>query len=418
MIMFSATVFATNVQLNGEVIDFTDENGNKVEAQIINNRTMVPLRKIFELLGCKVDWEASTQTITATKENKKIVLQINNKLAKKIIDGVTTEIQLDSAPVIVNDRTLVPLRFIAESLNKQVGWDAANGTAIIIDYTYFENQLKTSAPALYYFLKDEFGASKNASVVVTRKYVDSDNSKNSNTATITANISENKNTTVTQNSKISFAGSNPLMQDIISEKWNNVELNATYAKENVSYNTSGVMATMIGASGTPTYAALNLGGSGLSELEDLFRNWINIEEKYLNVSTFSAVKSDFNKLCDLVNSNNSTENVEGGTKYTWNFNTVDLKYGNAKLTYFDLTKFDNMIFDNTYSRAYSLINKKVFNYDVKLDELLYDTNSIKLSGRISVVVNGDTLLGTDADVTYRATDDYLESFEYNVKINM
>ena len=38
------------VQINGQIIDFTDSNGNKVEAQTINSRTMVPLRKIFEIL--------------------------------------------------------------------------------------------------------------------------------------------------------------------------------------------------------------------------------------------------------------------------------------------------------------------------------------------------------------------------------
>ena len=38
-------------------IDFTDSNGNKVNAQIINSRTMVPLRKIFEVLGCEINWD-------------------------------------------------------------------------------------------------------------------------------------------------------------------------------------------------------------------------------------------------------------------------------------------------------------------------------------------------------------------------
>ena len=46
--------------------------------------------------------------------------------------GEETEIKLDSAPTIVNGRTLVPVRFIAESLEKKVGWDAENKTVIII----------------------------------------------------------------------------------------------------------------------------------------------------------------------------------------------------------------------------------------------------------------------------------------------
>ena len=81
LLMFS-TVFAANVdvQINGEIIDFTDSEGNKVNAQIINDRTMVPLRKIFEVLGCDIGWENSTRTVTANKDNKEIIIQINNNL--------------------------------------------------------------------------------------------------------------------------------------------------------------------------------------------------------------------------------------------------------------------------------------------------------------------------------------------------
>lgn len=417
MIMFSASVFATNVQLNGEIIDFTDSNGNKVDAQIINNRTMVPLRKIFELLGCKVDWEANTQKITATRDNKKIVLQINNKIAEKSVDGVTTTITLDSAPVIVNDRTLVPLRFIAESLGKQVGWDAANATAIIIDYTYFENELKSKVPGLYYFLKDDYDSPKNATVVVTRKYTDKQDDKNSDKAVITANITETKDTNVTQKININFSGSNSLMQDIIKEQWNNSEISVVFNKDDYNFTTSNVLAKMISSNGNGKYLSLNINGTGLSELEDGFRNLIELKENQINIYTFSEIKQEFNKLCDLFNTSNTVEETEWGTKYSWNFSTVALKYSNANLKYFDLTKLDNIIFGNTYSRAYSFINKKVFNYDVKLEELLYDNTDMKISGRISSFVKNGKIVGTNTDITYKAENDYQESFEYNIIIN-
>ena len=74
-----SNVFAANVevQLNGEILDFTDSEGNKVNAQIINDRTMVPLRKIFEELGCKIIWNANTRSVMATKDNKQVVLAIH-----------------------------------------------------------------------------------------------------------------------------------------------------------------------------------------------------------------------------------------------------------------------------------------------------------------------------------------------------
>ena len=49
-----------------------------VAPYIENGRTMVPMRKIFEALDAKVDWDGTTQTITATKEDTIITLQINN----------------------------------------------------------------------------------------------------------------------------------------------------------------------------------------------------------------------------------------------------------------------------------------------------------------------------------------------------
>ena len=70
------------VYLNNDVIDFTDENGNVVNPQLINDRTMVPMRKIFEVFEADVQWEGETETVTAVTEEKTIVLQINNNVAK------------------------------------------------------------------------------------------------------------------------------------------------------------------------------------------------------------------------------------------------------------------------------------------------------------------------------------------------
>ena len=123
-----------NVQINGEIINFEDTN-----ARIINNRTMVPFRRIFNELGVtneNIDWNGDTKTIIARKDDIEIKLQIGNDIAEKKIGNQFTKITLDSVPVTDNGRTLVPLRFIAESLGKTVGWDSVNKTAIIIDYDY------------------------------------------------------------------------------------------------------------------------------------------------------------------------------------------------------------------------------------------------------------------------------------------
>lgn len=156
ILMISVPVFAGSgirVQLNGDMIDFTDTNGYKVEPQIVNDRTMVPMRRIFEVLGADVSWNAEDRSIRANTDELEIGLQINNTMATvKDKSGKVTNITLDSAPVIINDRTLVPVRFIAESLDKKVGWDVENRAVIIIDPNYVEKMLKDAAPNLYEFL--------------------------------------------------------------------------------------------------------------------------------------------------------------------------------------------------------------------------------------------------------------------------
>ena len=100
-----------------------------VAPTIINDRTMVPLRAIFEALGADVDWDDATKTITAVKDDTTIKMQIgNDKMTKN-----GTESTLDSAPVIIDSRTLVPVRAIAESFGSDVSWEAETKTVIVKD---------------------------------------------------------------------------------------------------------------------------------------------------------------------------------------------------------------------------------------------------------------------------------------------
>lgn len=96
-------------------------------AFVKDNRTVVPMRKIFEKLGATVNWDANTQTITATKGSTTISLQIGSNILKKN----NSEIELDVPAFAQNDRTLVPLRAISESLGAEVNWDGDTQTASI-----------------------------------------------------------------------------------------------------------------------------------------------------------------------------------------------------------------------------------------------------------------------------------------------
>lgn len=111
------------VKVNDKLIVFD------VKPIIINDRTMVPLRAIFEALGAQVTWDGETKTIYGSKGSNIIILQIDN--AKAFVNSA--EVVLDVAPQIIDGRTLVPTRFIAEALGADVKWDADNNSVIIND---------------------------------------------------------------------------------------------------------------------------------------------------------------------------------------------------------------------------------------------------------------------------------------------
>ena len=94
---------------------------------IKEGRTLVPLRAIFEALGAQVSWDAPTGKITGTKGNTLVVLHVGNKSASSNGNQIT----LDVAPQIINGRTMVPTRFVAESLGAKVEWNAATSTVSV-----------------------------------------------------------------------------------------------------------------------------------------------------------------------------------------------------------------------------------------------------------------------------------------------
>lgn len=123
-----------------------------VPPQLINDRTMVPLRAIFEALNATVDWNDETQTVTSTKDGTTIQLTINNPTM--YVNG--TPITLDSPACLINDRTLVPVRAISEAFKTNVDWD--NDTKTVIIKSNVENKedavsINYSAPKSYYTLK-------------------------------------------------------------------------------------------------------------------------------------------------------------------------------------------------------------------------------------------------------------------------
>lgn len=127
----SAEVFADSdaitVTVNGKILE------TPIPARLVNDRTMLPMRAVFEALGANVTWVGEDSLIFAAKGNILITLKIGepNIVVQTTEDTGNTVIALDAAPFIDGDYTLVPVRAAAEGLNADVEWIDETNTVMI-----------------------------------------------------------------------------------------------------------------------------------------------------------------------------------------------------------------------------------------------------------------------------------------------
>lgn len=104
-----------NISVNSENVIFPD-----TQPFVDNNdRTQVPVRAVSEMLGCKVDWNGENKTATIARENGDI---IKLTLGSDIMTINDKSVQMDTSAIIKDDRTYIPVRFVAEALGLTVEW--------------------------------------------------------------------------------------------------------------------------------------------------------------------------------------------------------------------------------------------------------------------------------------------------------
>ena len=113
------------VVLDGQTLQFPTQ-----DPVIKNDSTLVPMRTIFEALNAEVEWvdENGVQQIIAKTADKTITMTINSK--EFYVNG-EKQPELNEPAQLMNDKTMVPLRAVSESLDCTVEWDQETKTVII-----------------------------------------------------------------------------------------------------------------------------------------------------------------------------------------------------------------------------------------------------------------------------------------------
>ena len=124
MIMSCVTAVAQSnisIVIDGEAKVFD------VMPEMVNDRTLVPMRGIFETLGAEISWDDASQTVFASKGDMNLMLQIGSNIVA-VNEGT---VLLDVPPMLINGRTMVPVRFVSESLGCKVDWIDETQTVVI-----------------------------------------------------------------------------------------------------------------------------------------------------------------------------------------------------------------------------------------------------------------------------------------------
>ena len=130
-----------SMQINNPIMEVNGQKseidiGNNTTPVISNGRTLVPIRAIIEAFNGNVYWDGNTQTVTLKIADDCIVLKINSTTA--YLNDY--EYTLDVSPQIINGRTMLPIRFIAEGFNLGVAWDGNEQKVFIIRNSFDDEE--------------------------------------------------------------------------------------------------------------------------------------------------------------------------------------------------------------------------------------------------------------------------------------
>ena len=146
-VMFSMSI---NAYAASKIFVDLQEVATDTPPQIVNERTMVPVRAITEMIGFNVNWVPEKQQVEVWEPSAKhptIIMAIGSttayyeKYAEEIDERVSYEATLDSPPTLINERTFVPLRFISEAVGYTVDYNVDSSDIYLFSPYYMDNQI-------------------------------------------------------------------------------------------------------------------------------------------------------------------------------------------------------------------------------------------------------------------------------------
>ena len=396
------------VLMNDSTIDFTDENGNVVEPQIMNNRTMVPMRKIFEVFGANVEWDGETKTITATTAEKELKLQIDNKTAtvKASGDDSTEEISLDAAPVIYNNRTMVPVRFIAESLELRVGWVPETKTVVILDTDFIFEKIKKNAPNFYEFITTEYVTPETLEsamkLTATVNYKDENKSLTNLKTVVNGTIKKDENYNMDIDFTAKTTGKGELLDTLKENGFDNITFKEIVDMQNfIAYVKSSMIEENVGSKWVKLDMSDSLSSyAGLTDTSITYKEFVDLlfDEVTLTESTYEEVDKLVDLLCKFVSDKYFTVSGRTTKTYTYELTLDDV----LKILELDMTKEDLKDAGELADASIKISAKISDNY----------VKDFSISMQVSLAEDEETV---DIKLDYTQT---VQSFNEKVTINM
>lgn len=125
------------MKING--VDAEIDVGRGTAPTVVNGRTLVPLRAVAEAFGGNVSWDEARRSVTVGMDGGSMEFVIDSSVA--YLNG--TAAQMDVAPIVLNGRTMLPVRYMAEGFNLGVAWEDETKTVTVLRYAFDDEEYRS-----------------------------------------------------------------------------------------------------------------------------------------------------------------------------------------------------------------------------------------------------------------------------------